>query len=90
MVVLRAFLNLEWETNGRNALSLSLRILLIIVQQTWVFIDLKSLSLCFCVSFISDSNIERVKKYSPENLLPAQFSVKLLKIEEGKIWKYLF
>ena len=38
------------------------------------FIDLNLLSLCLCVSFISDSNIERVKKYRSENLLPAQFS----------------
>ena len=39
------------------------------------FIVLKSLSLCLCVSFINDSNIERVKKDRSENLLPAQFSV---------------
>ena len=39
------------------------------------FIDLNSLSLCLFVSFISDSNIERVKKDRSENLLLAQFSV---------------
>ena len=40
-----------------------------------VKVPLKSLALCLRLSSINDSNIERVKKYRFENLLPAQYSV---------------